>query len=443
MVMRAADEARFGAGGAQNLPAPLNRPNVLSEERQNVEDSGRIVMPRVSLILLTTLLACSGGLASAQVSDDVVKIGVLTDLSGPAATATGQGSVAAAQMAVEDFGGKVLGKPIQVISADHQIKPDIAAGIARQWYDRDQVDLIVDVPVSAVGLAVQNVANDRKKLFITHSTGTADFHGKFCSPYAIQWVFDTRALAVGTAQEVTKRGGDTWFFLTADYAFGHALERDATQVIGQNGGKVLGSVSHPFATPDLSSFILQAQASKAKIIGIASGPPDNVNAIKLGGEFGVFQAGQQMAGLLVLITDVNALGLKAAQGLLLTTSFYWDMDEQTRDWSKRFFAKINRMPTMWQAGVYSSVMNYLNAVKASGTDDPLKVAAKMRETPIQDFFARNGHLREDNLMVHDLILVQVKSPEESKYPWDYYKILTHIAGEQAFGPPNPACPLVK
>ena len=400
-------------------------------------------MQRTKLVLLATLFALSSGIARAQISDDVVKIGVLTDLSGPAATATGPGSVAAAQMAVEDFGGKVLGKPIQVISADHQIKPDLAAGIARQWYDRDQVDLIVDVPVSAVGLAVQNVANERKKLFITHSTGTADFHGKFCNPYAIQWVFDTHALAVGTAQEVTKRGGNSWFFLTADYAFGHALERDASQVIIQNGGKVLGSVAHPFATPDLSSFILQAQASKAKIIGIASGPPDNVNAIKLGGEFGIFQGGQQMAGLLVLITDINALGLKAAQGLLLTTSFYWDMDDQTRAWSKRFFARVERMPTMWQAGVYSSIMNYLNAIKATGTDDPLKVTAKMREAPIQDFFARNGKLRDDNLMVHDLVLVEVKTPDESKYPWDFYKILAHIPGEQAFGPPNPACSLVK
>ena len=299
------------------------------------------------------------------------------------------------------------------------------------------------MPVSAVGLAVLNVANEKKKLFITHSTGTADFHGKFCTPYAIQWAFDTHALAVGTAQEVTKRGGNTWFFLTADYAFGHALERDATRVVEQNGGKVLGAVRHPFGTPDLSSFILQAQASKAKIIGLASGPPDNTNAIKLGGEFGMFKGGQQMAGLLVLITDVNALGLQAAQGLVLTTSFYWDMDDKTRAWSKRFFAKMNRMPTMWQAGVYSSVMNYLNAVKATGTDDPLKVVAKMRETPIEDFFSRNGRLREDNLMVHDFILVQVKTPEESKYPWDYYKILTHIPGEQAFGPPNPACPLVK
>ena len=400
-------------------------------------------MQRVWLISLAALLAVANSPAGAQVSDDAVKIGVLTDLSGPAATATGPGSVTAAQMAVEDFGGTVLGKPIHVISADHQLKPDIGAGIAKQWYDRDQVDLIVDVPISAVGLAVQNVANDRKKLFIAHSTGAADFHGKFCSPYAMQWVFDTRALAVGTAREVVKRGGDSWFFLTADYAFGHSLERDASQVVTQNGGKVLGSVAHPYATPDLSSFILQAQASKAKIIGIASGPPDNINAIKLGGEFGIFKGGQQMAGLLVLITDVNALGLQAAQGLVLTTSFYWDMDEETRAWSKRFFARINRMPTMWQAGVYSSVMNYLKAVKATGTDDPLKVAAKMREAPIQDFFARNGKLREDGLMVHDLILVQVKSPEESRYPWDYYKILAHIPGEQAFGPPNPACPLVR
>jgi branched-chain amino acid transport system substrate-binding protein len=400
-------------------------------------------MPRVWLAYLAIPVVLFVNVARAQVSDDVVKIGVLTDLSGPAATATGPGSVVAAQMAVEDFGGKVLGKPITVISADHQIKPDVAAGIARQWYDTEQVDLIVDVPVSAVGLAVQQVANDRKKLFITHSTGTADFHGKFCSPYTMQWVFDTHALAVGTAQEVVKRGGDTWFFLTADYAFGHSLERDATQVIVQNGGKVVGSVAHPFATPDLSSFILQAQASKAKIIGLASGPPDNVNAIKLGGEFGVFAGGQQMAGLLVLITDVHALGLKAAQGLLLTTSFYWDMDDKTREWSKRYFAKIGRMPTMWQAGVYSSVIHYLKAIQAAGTDDPLKVAAKMREMPVEDFFARNGHLREDGLMVHDLMLAQVKKPEESKYPWDYYTILTHIPGEQAFGPPNPACPLVK
>jgi branched-chain amino acid transport system substrate-binding protein len=382
------------------------------------------------------LMACP---ATAQISDDVVKIGVLTDMVGPASSPTGQGSVTAAQMAVEDFGGTVLGKPIVVISSDYQLKPDIGAGVARRWYDTEQVDLIVDVPVSAVGLAVQNVAKDRKKLFITHSTGTADFHGKFCTPYAIQWVFDTRALATGTAQEVVKRGGDSWFFITDDYAFGHSLERDATAVITKNGGKVVGSVKPPFATADLSSFILQAQASKAKIIGIAGGPPNNVNEVKLGGEFGIFQGGQQMAALLMLINDVHALGLKAAQGLLLTTSFYWDMDDKTREWSKRFFARNNKMPSMWQAGVYSSVMHYLNAVKAAGTDEPLKVVEQMRKTPVEDFFSRNGKLREDNLMVHDLVLVQVKKPEDSKYPWDYYTILAKISGEQAFGPPNPEC----
>jgi branched-chain amino acid transport system substrate-binding protein len=391
--------------------------------------------------LVAALLSSSA--SHAQISDDIVKIGVLTDMSGPASTPSGQGSVTAAQMAVDDFGGKVLGKPISVIVGDHQLKPDIGSGIARRWYDTEQVDLIVDVPVSAVGLAVQSVANDRHKLFITHSTGSADFHGKFCSPYAIQWVFDTHALAVGTAKEVVKRGGDTWFFITDDYAFGHSLERDASAVIVKNGGKILGSVRPPFATPDLSSFVLQAQASKAKIIGIAGGPPNNTTAIKTGAEFGIFKGGQQMAGLLALITDIHSLGLPAAQGLLLTTSFYWDMDDKTREWSKRYFAKMNRMPTMWQAGVYSSVMNYLNAIKDSGTDEPLKVAAKMREKPIEDFFSRNGKLREDNLLVHDLVLAQVKSPEESKYPWDYYKILAHISGDEAFGPPDPACPLVK
>src|SRR6202161_3933954 len=248
-----------------------------------------------------TAAVLSSPAAWAQISDDVVKIGVLTDMNGPAATSTGQGSVTAAQMAVDDFGGKVLGKPVTVIIGDHQDKADIGAGIARRWYDTEQVDLIVDVPVSAVGLAVQNVATEKKRMFIAHSTGSADFHGKFCSPYAIQWVFDTRALAVGTAQEVVKRGGDTWFFITDDYAFGHSLERDASAVVVKNGGKVLGSVRPPLATPDLSSFILQAQASKAKIIGIAGGPPNNMNEIKTAGEFGVLKGGQQMDGLLVLI----------------------------------------------------------------------------------------------------------------------------------------------
>ena len=381
--------------------------------------------------------------APAQISDHVVKIGVLTDLSGPASDATGQGSVLAAQMAIEDFGGKVAGVPVEVISANHQLKPDIGSEIATRWYDVEKVDLILDVPISAVGLAVQEVARKKQKLFITHSTGTADFTGKFCSPYGMQWVFDTYALATGTAREVVGRGGDSWFFVTADYAFGHSLERDASKVVQENGGKVLGSVRHPYNTPDLSSFILQAQGSRAKIIGLASGPPDNINAIKLGGEFGIFAGGQQMAGLLILITDVHALGLKAAQGLLLTTSFYWDMDEKTRAWGQRFFAKLNKMPTMWQAGVYSSVMHYLKAAQTTGTDEPLKVAAQMRATPVDDFFSRHGKLREDGLMVHDLHLMQVKKPEESHKPWDYYRLLATIPGEQAFPPPDPACALNK
>lgn len=397
--------------------------------------------------VLVTGLAISFGDAilsqsvQAQISDDVVRIGVLTDMSGPAASAAGPGSVQAARMAVEDFGGSVLGKPISIVVGDHQLKPDVGANIARRWYDTEQVDLIVDVPVSAVGLAIQHVAGDRKKLFITHATGTADFHGKFCNPYSMQWVFDTRALAVGTAQEVLKRGGDSWFFITDDYAFGHSLEADASAVVKANGGKVLGSVRPPFATSDLSSFILQAQASRAKIIGLAGGPPNNITEIKTGAEFGIFQGGQQMAALLALITDIDSIGLNAAQGLLLTTSFYWDLDDKTRAWSKRFYEKIHRMPTMWQAGIYSSLIAYLNAIKASGTDDSLAVARKMRETPIDDFFARNGRLRPDGLMVHDLMLVQVKTPAESKYPWDYYKVLARIPGEQAFGAPDPACPL--
>jgi branched-chain amino acid transport system substrate-binding protein len=396
-------------------------------------------IPGRSIGLATVLLVSSFGMASAQVSDDVVKIGVLTDMTGPASTPTGQGSVTAAQMAIDDFGGKVLGKPVQLVIGNHQLKPDIGANIARQWYDVEKVDLIVDVPVSSVGLAVQGVANEKHKLMITHSTGSTDFHGKFCSPYTMQWVFDTRALAVGTAKEITKSGGKSWFFITDDYAFGHSLEATATEVITKNGGKVVGSVRPPFAAPDLSSFILQAQQSKAQVIGIAAGPPNNTNEIKLAGEFNLAQGGQKMAGLLFLITDVHALGLKAAQGLVLTTSFYWDMDDKTRAWSKRYYEKMNRMPTMWQAGVYSSVMNYLNAVKNSGTDEPLKVAAEMRKHPIEDFFSRNGKLREDGLMVHDLLLVEVKKPDESKAPWDYYKVLTTIKGDDAFGPPDPAC----
>ena len=395
----------------------------------------------LSLAFAAVLVASTS--ASAQISDDIVKIAVLTDMNGPTSAAGGQGSVTAAQMAIDDFGGKVVGRPISVIVGDHQLKPDVGAIIAKRWYDVEQVDLIVGAPVAAIGLAVQAVANEKKKLFITQSTGTTDFHGKLCSPYAIQWVYDTRALAVGAAQEVTKRGGDSWFFLTDDYALGHALEKDASSAIARNGGKVTGSVRVPFASPDTSHFVAKAQASKAKVIAIAGGPPNNLSEIKAAGELGLSKGDQQVAALSVLITDIHALGLPATQGLLLTTSFYWDMDDKTREWSKRYFAKMNRMPTMWQAGVYSAVTNYLNAVQDSGTDDPLKVTAALRERPIEDVFSRNGHLRADNLMVHDLLLAQVKSPEESRYPWDYYKVLANIPGSEAFGPPDPACAMAR
>jgi len=396
----------------------------------------------LSLGLGSLVLALLTSGATAQISDNV-KIGVLTDMTGPAASPTGPGSVTAVQMAVEDFGGTVLGKPIAVISADHQNKPDLGAQIARRWYDTEQVDLIVGVPVSSVGLAVQNLAKEKQRLVITSATGTTDFHGKFCNPYSMQWAFDTRALAAGTAMELIKRGGDTWFFIADDYAFGRSLEANATEIIQANGGKVLGSAHPPFNAPELSSFIAQAQASKAKIIGIAAGPPNNTNEVKLAAEFDVTGSGQQLAALLMLINDVNALGLKSAQGLLLTTAFYWDMDEKTRAWSKRFFEKMHSMPSMWQAADYSAVTHYLNAIKETRTDSPLTVAAKMREKPIEDFFSRNGKLREDGLMVHDLVLVQVKKPEDSRYAWDYYKILAHIKGDDAFGPPNPECPLIK
>ncbi|MEO8715751.1 MAG: ABC transporter substrate-binding protein [Acetobacteraceae bacterium] len=399
-------------------------------------------MSRLATVLCAALLAPFA--AMAQNAAPPLKIGVLTDLSGPAFDATGEGSVVAAQMAVADYGGKVLGRPIEVISGNEQMKPDIGAAIARQWFDRDGVDLIEDVPVSSVGLAVQQIAREQHKLFITQSTLTSDFTGKFCSPYTMQWSFDAYALAAGTAQAVTKRGGKSWFFLTADYAFGYSLEHDATEFIKKNGGTVVGSVRFPLAASDLTAFLLKGQQSGANILGIAGGPPDNVNFIKLGSEFGVVQRGQQFAGLLMLITDIHALGLKAAQGLLLTTGFYWDMDDQARAWSKRFFEKRHAMPTAWQAGVYSSVTHYLKAVAAVGGTDPLQVAAKMRELPIDDFFARHAHLRPDGLMVHDLYLVQVKSPDESKYPWDYYKILDTIPGDQAFPPADAAvCSLDK
>ena len=386
-----------------------------------------------SLTALAAALALASGTAAAQ--SGPVKIGVINDQSSIYADLSGMGGVEAARMAIEDAGGSVLGQKIELLSADHQNKADVATSIVNKWLDVDGVDLVSDLPNSSAMLAVQEVLRQKKKALVIVSTGaTSDFTGSKCSPYGLHWTYDTYALAAGTGRELVKQGGDTWYFLTADYAFGHALERDVSNFVKAAGGKVVGAVRHPFPNQDFSSFLLQAQASKAKIIGMANAGGDTINTIKQAAEFGIVKGGQKLAGLLVFISDVHSLGLNAAQGIVLTTGFYWDRDEETRKWSRRFFERRKAMPTMTHAGVYSSVSHYLKAVKAAGTKDPLKVAAKMRELPVQDFFAPNGKLREDGRMVHDMYLVQVKSPAESKYAWDYYKILKTIPGDQAFRP---------
>ena len=391
--------------------------------------------------LLSVVVAL--GMAGGAQAQTPLTIGVLTDMSGSSMDLAGPGSVLATQMAVEDFGGTVLGRPIRVISGDHQLKADIGATIARRWYDVEGVDLILDVPVSAVGLAVQQVSREKHKLFITAGTGTSDFTSKFCSPYSMQWGFDTTALANGTARALVERGQKTWFFLSADYAFGASLERDAAKVVTEMGGKVLGEVKHPFNNPDLTSFVVQALSSGADVIGLANGPPDNTTAIKAAAEFSG-GSGPSLAGLFVVITDVHALGLPVAHGLLLTDSFYWDMDDKTRAWSKRFYSRLGKMPTSVQAANYSAALHYLQAVAAAGTTDADAVAKKMRDAPVEDMFARHGTLRVDGLMVHDLFLAQVKQPAESKAPWDYYTILTTIAGDKAFPRlEDETCPLVK
>lgn len=401
-------------------------------------------MLRRALLASAMLAMAAAGSVAQEVSDDVVKIGVINDQSSIYSDLSGLGGVEAAKMAIEDFGGTVLGKPIELVSADHQNKPDIAANIVNKWIEVDKVDLISDLPNSSAMLAVQEIARQQKRLVIVSTGATSDFTGKACSPYGIHWTYDTYALARGTGKTLVEQGGDTWFFLTADYAFGHALERDTTAFVEGGGGKVLGSVKHPFPNQDFSSFLLQAQASGAKVIGLANAGGDTINAIKQAAEFGIVEGGQRLAGLLLFISDVHSLGLETAQGVVLTTGFYWDLDEETRAWSKRFFERRNAMPTMTHAGVYSSVTHYLKAIEAAGTDEPLAVAAKMRELPIKDFFARNARLREDNRMVHDMYLAQVKSPQESKYPWDYYKILATIPAEQAFRPLEESeCPSIK
>ena len=400
----------------------------------------------LSALICTALITPVGGTAGAasKISDGVVKIGVLTDMSGTYSDLAGPGSLVAVQMAVADFIARE--KPdfkIDVISADHQNKGDIAAIKAREWIDTEKVDVIVDLVTTSTALAVMKVAKEKNRITIVSGAASTPITNEQCTDTNVHWTYDTYALAVGTGKAVVKQGGKTWFFLTADYAFGKSLEKDTTEVILEEGGKVLGHVLHPFPAQDFSSFLLQAQASGAQVIGLANAGNDTINAIKQAAEFGITPK-QTLAGLLMFISDVHSLGLKATQGMYLTTGFYWDRNNETRAWSKRFFAKRDRMPTMVHAGDYSAVYHYLKAVKAAGTDDTKTVMAKMKATPINDFFAKNGKIRVDGRMVHDMYLAQVKKPGESKYPWDYYFIRQVIPADQAFMPLSKStCPLVK
>jgi branched-chain amino acid transport system substrate-binding protein len=348
-------------------------------------------------------------------------------------------------MAVEDFGGKVLGKPIEVIAADHQNKSDVAAGKAREWFDAQKVDMINDLVTSSTALAVVEIAKQKNRIAIVNGAGATRLTNESCTPNSIHYSWDTYALANGTAKAVVKQGGDSWYFVTADYAFGHSLEKDSSEVIKANGGRVLGSAKHPLSASDFSAFLLQAQSSGAKIIGLANAGGDAVNAIKAANEFGVGKSGKQhLASLLLTINDIHSLGLNVAQGLYGTEAFYWDLNDETRAWSKRFAAKMKKMPNMIHAGVYSSTMHYLKAVQATGTDEADAVMKKMKQMPINDFFAKNGKIREDGRMVHDMYLVQVKRSSESKGPWDYYNVKAVIPGDQAYQPlSRSTCPLVK
>jgi branched-chain amino acid transport system substrate-binding protein len=383
--------------------------------------------------------------AQAQISGNVVKIGVLNDQSGTYADLAGPGSVEAARMAVEDFKAKEKGLTVEVVFADHQNKPDVGSQIARKWYDTDGVDVIVDVPTSSVVLALNQITREKGKALIVSTGATSDLTGKSCSPNSIHWTYDTWQLANGTGSAIVKTGGDTWFFLTADYAFGHALERDTEAVVTKSGGKVLGKVRHPFPSSDFSSFLLQAQASKAKIIGLANAGADTTNAIKQAAEFGIVKGGQQLAGLLVFITDVNSLGLDKAQGLILSETFYWDLNDQTRAFAKRFAERMKGLhPSMGHAGVYAGVLHYLKAVAALKSDDGTKVVAKMKELPTDDPLFGKGSIRADGRKIHPSYLFEVKKPSESKGKWDYYKLRSTVPADQAFRPMELGdCPLVK
>jgi branched-chain amino acid transport system substrate-binding protein len=392
------------------------------------------------------LLLVSAVAAQAQdkISDGVVKIGMLEDMSSIYAEITGIGAVTAAKMAVEDFGGKVLGKPIEIVSADHQNKPDIASATAREWFDSQHVDALMDVAASATALAAIEVAKARSKIVVLNAPGATRITNEACSPVSIHYTFDNYAVSHGTGAAIVKEGYDTWFFVTADYAFGHDLEEVTSAVVRSGGGQVLGGVRTPINTLDFSSALIQAQSSKAKVIGLANAGADTINTIKQAAEFGIVRGGQRLAGLLIFINDINSLGLEAAQGMLLTNAFYWDRNDESRAWAQRYFQRMGKMPNMAQAGIYSATTHYLKAIEAAGTDETQAVMEKMRSTPINDFFAKNGKIRDDGRMVHEMYLYEVKKPAESKGPWDYYKLVATIPAEVAFQPLSESkCPLVK
>jgi branched-chain amino acid transport system substrate-binding protein len=406
------------------------------------------MMKTKQFLMLAGLALCLplsfGALAQEKISDGVVKIGVMNDMSGPYSDVTGRASVVAANMAMEDFIAKEKPKfKIEVVSTDHQNKPDIASAKAREWFDRDKVDVIVDLPTSSAAIAVVKVAKEKNKLTLVSGGGTASLTNQDCTDTNVHWTYDTYALAAGSAKALVKMGGDTWYLLVADYAFGSNMEKDATNAVNATGGKVLGSVRHPFPASDFSSYMLMAQGSKAKVIGLANAGSDTQNAIKATREYGLTDK-QIVAPLLLFINDVHSLGLKMTQGMYLTDGFYWDMNDETRAWSKRFFERHKAMPNMVQAGVYSAITHYLKAIKAGASDDTQTVMAKMKATPVNDFFAKNGRIRADGRMVHDMYLMQVKKPEESKYPWDYFHVKQVIPGNDAFqAMESGTCPLIK
>ncbi|MCF6178482.1 MAG: ABC transporter substrate-binding protein [Geopsychrobacter sp.] len=398
----------------------------------------------MQFVMGTAILGLAMTASAAGISSNVVKIGVLTDMSGVYSAIGGKGSVTAAKMAIDDFGGKVLGKPIQLISADHQNKADIASTKAREWADTEHVDMITGLLNSGCALAVQKIGTEKKMISMATGAGSTTLTNEHCSPYGIHYVYDTYALPKVAGSAIVDTGGKTWYFLTADYAFGHSLEKNTKAFVKAHGGKTLGQVRHPLATADFSSYLLQAQASGAKVIGLANAGGDFINAVKQAREFGIVQGGQTIAGMLVFLSDVKSLGLDVAQGMNFATSFYWDRDAASREWSKRYFAKTNAMPTMDQAGVYSAVTTYLKAIKKAGTDDPDTVMKTMRGMKINDFFSINGYLRADGSMVHDMFLVEVKKPSESKSPWDLLKVIKQVPGNEAFMPLSEgSCALVK